>query len=342
MALKPRMLRAALFLAALCASGAAFGQGAIFQSGPIVPYHSPVWYANGLQGDAGAASGFSSTGGLAAAGQSEALYVVRGTGTSPYANAGTGPNGENWCNYDAPVTNSGGYHYLCLSPNAQGGGLISYGAGGGASPGVLNFLINGVKYQYPGAGSGTVTGPGSSTSGDVACWNNTAGTLLKDCTTLPTGMAFQTPASIDLVNSTGLTASNLPADVVYTDVNQAFTKAQRFAVCTVAISTTTYTPGLDNCQNLTVNLTSACASAACTLANPSTSLVAGQSGFIKFSQPASGGPAAIGTWGSSYYFPGGTSTITFSTGANNYDVYRYDVDAASHINLSLAGLNFSH
>ena len=33
----------------------------------------------------------------------------------------------------------------------------------------------------PGVGTGNVVGPGSSTNGDVACWNGTTGALLKDC-----------------------------------------------------------------------------------------------------------------------------------------------------------------
>jgi hypothetical protein len=104
---------------------------------------------------------------------------MTGTGTPPFAGTGTGPLGTNLCDYDAPITNPTGYHYLCLSPNAQGGGLIAYGAAGGATQLPLTAIINGVSYPFPFVLTG-VLGPGSSTVGNLALWNNTNGTLLKD------------------------------------------------------------------------------------------------------------------------------------------------------------------
>lgn len=155
----------------------ALAQGAIQQSGPVTPYHNPLWVQNGVQKDAGGANG-----GPAGTNPSEQGITATGTGTAPYASQGTGPNGENWCDYDAPTTNATGYHYLCLSPNAQGGGLISYGAGGAATPGSMQIRINGTNYPLPNAGgAGNVTGPGSSISNDYACFNGTNGMLLKDC-----------------------------------------------------------------------------------------------------------------------------------------------------------------
>ncbi len=131
------------FLAAMALSTAAMAQTVILQGGPTTPGHAPMYVGQGSQQpvvqDSGPAGG-----GAVGLGLSEILSVVRGTGTAPYANAGTGPNGENICDYDAPTTNSTGYHYLCLSPNAQGGGLLSYGAAGGATPLPLQFLVNGV------------------------------------------------------------------------------------------------------------------------------------------------------------------------------------------------------
>ena len=86
----------------------------------------------------------------------------------------TGPNGENICDYDGPTTSAAGYHALCFSANALGGGLISYNAFGSASSLPLLFQINGAL-------SGVVLGPGTTTSGDFACWNSASGNLLKDC-----------------------------------------------------------------------------------------------------------------------------------------------------------------
>lgn len=127
-------------VAALLLFGAApsFAQGTIQQSGSATSGHTVQFIQNGIVQDAGPASG-----GGPGLGLSELLRTARGTGTPPYANAGSGPYSTNDCNYDAPVNNPGGYHYLCFSPNAQAGGLLVYGAGGGAPELPFQFLING-------------------------------------------------------------------------------------------------------------------------------------------------------------------------------------------------------
>lgn len=144
-------------------------------------------------------------GGQPGLGISELLLTARGTGTPPYVGQGTGPNGENFCNYDAPITNATGYHYLCMSPNVNGG-VISYGAGGAATALGLNFIVNGVTYQFPFVVGGIV-GPPSSIVNDLACWNNTVGTLLKDC-----GTKLITPTTTvnnDIVTWSGTTGGTL-------------------------------------------------------------------------------------------------------------------------------------
>lgn len=132
--------------------GAAFAQGTVQQSGPVTAGHVPLWVQNGIVKDAGGANG-----GAAGTNPSEQGLTIRSSGTAPYANAGTGPLNANDCNYDAPTTNATGYHYLCFSPNAQGGGLIAYGSGGSATPLPLGFIINGTSYPIPAGGFGTVT-----------------------------------------------------------------------------------------------------------------------------------------------------------------------------------------
>lgn len=105
----------------------------VLQAGPNAPGHAPMY--NGAFGqdqaviqDSGPASG-----GGTGVGLSELGLTVQGTGTPPYANAGTGPSGTNWCDYDAPITNPTGYHFICFSPNAQSGESIIGGAGGTAT-----------------------------------------------------------------------------------------------------------------------------------------------------------------------------------------------------------------
>lgn len=97
----------------------------------------------------------SAAGGTSGANPKELALTVRGTGTPPYANAGTGPLGTNFCDYDAPTNNAGGYHFLCLSPSAQGGGLLSYGAAGGASQLPFQLMVNGAIIPLGGGSSNT-------------------------------------------------------------------------------------------------------------------------------------------------------------------------------------------
>ncbi len=73
------------------------------------------------------------------------------------------------------------YYQICMGASSQGGGLIAYEAKNGAPPLGLNFDINGTLYPFPGKGNGNVLGPNTTIIDDFACWNNTVGTLLKDC-----------------------------------------------------------------------------------------------------------------------------------------------------------------
>lgn len=139
-----------LFVIVAIANGPAFGQAVLLQAGPLTPGHAPMYSQSGqsqpVVQDSGTAGG-----GVVGATLSELGITVRGNGTPPFVNGGKGPNGENVCDYDAPIDNATGFHYICLSPNAQGGALISAGAGGTASPQPLNFLINGALIAFPGA-----------------------------------------------------------------------------------------------------------------------------------------------------------------------------------------------
>jgi len=170
----------AVAFALLALPSLALSQGAILQGGPWTPGHAPMYVGQGssqaIVQDSGPAGG-----GGVGVGLSELLLTARGTGTAPYSGQGTGPYGTNACDYDAPITNATGYHYLCFSPNgSNGNSLFAFGAGGGASALNLDFIVNGTTYQFPFSTSGVI-GPGTTVSGDAACWNNTVGTLLKDC-----------------------------------------------------------------------------------------------------------------------------------------------------------------
>jgi hypothetical protein len=109
------------------------------------------------------------------------------------------------------------------------------------------------------------------------------------------------------------------------NVKQSWTAAQRGTPTNITISTATFTPNFDTAQNFEIDLTSACP---CTLANPSTTLVAGQSGIIEVHQDGTGS-RTVGTWGSDYQYVGGTSTITLSTAASAVDYLPYYVNNAA-------------
>ena len=150
--------------------------------------------------DAGGAGG----GGLGANTAELGITSRAGHGayTPPYASNGNGPLGEHFCMFDGPTDNPTGYHYLCLDPNAQGGGLLDFGAAAGALQLPLAFIYNGTTYNFPFAAGGIV-GPGTTTAGDIAIWNNTTGTLLKDVAVLPTingGTGTANPAGIPEFN----------------------------------------------------------------------------------------------------------------------------------------------
>jgi hypothetical protein len=143
-----RLARFAGTLLALLGMSAAAHAAAVLQSGPWLPGHAPMYSAGGASQpvvqDSGPAGG-----GPTGVGLSEGLFVARGTGNPPFVGAGTGPLGANICDYDAPVTNPTGYHFLCWTADAiTGHGLIEYGAGGGATPSILDFVINGVTYPF--------------------------------------------------------------------------------------------------------------------------------------------------------------------------------------------------
>lgn len=123
----------------------------------------------------------SAAGGVNGLGLSELLLTARGSGTAPYAGQGNGPSGTNLCDYDAPTTNSSGYHYLCFSANAQGGALIATGAGGSASTQPLCFIVNGAPICIGGStGTNVATYTAPVVDGAVPCWASTSG-LLGDC-----------------------------------------------------------------------------------------------------------------------------------------------------------------
>jgi hypothetical protein len=194
-----RLARFALAALALLAVQHALAQGVtVLQGGPFTAGHIPEYVGAGssqpVVQDGGGAGG-----GLPGVNPSEIGITARGTGTPPFAGQGTGAFGANFCDLDAPTNNATGYHYFCLSANAQGGPLMAVGAGGVAAALPFKFIVNGTTYTFPFTVGG-ITGPAVSTVGHIATWNNSIGTLLAD------GGAFS------FANLTGTVSCNqLPA-----------------------------------------------------------------------------------------------------------------------------------
>ena len=195
--------RLAVAFLALLLGSPALAQVAPLQAGPWTSGHAAMYGGNGgaqpIVQDAGPAGGGSTGSGI-----SEIGVTKRNPGgaTPPYAGGGTGPYGTSACIYDAPITNTTGYHYICFDPNAQGGPLIATGYGGAATALPLTFIVNGSTYQFPFTTSGVI-GPGTTVVGDLAVWNNTAGTLLKDVANLPLANMPLIGAGTFLANITG-------------------------------------------------------------------------------------------------------------------------------------------
>jgi Pectate lyase superfamily protein len=128
----------------------------IKQSGNVTPTHVGAWTTNGVLQDGGTA----------------AIPYLTSIGT-----VGQGPTDCAW----SALSTSGAAQQICLGGTTAGGAEIYVQNYGSASALPLLLNLNGTIYQFPFSTSGVV-GPATSTATDLACWNNSAGTLLKDCT----------------------------------------------------------------------------------------------------------------------------------------------------------------
>lgn len=176
--------------------------------------------------------------------------------------------------------------------------------------------------------TGAATEPTSGdTVGRVLSTNGGGGTYLIDMQLSPSpaagsGTVTSVTCGTGLSGGTITTSGTCTLDTTH---KNSWTGSQRGTPVNIAISTSTFTPNFDTAQNFEIDLTSACP---CTLANPSTSLVAGQSGVIEIHQDGTGS-RTIGTYGSDYQYVGGTSAITLSTGASKIDYLSYYVNNAA-------------
>jgi hypothetical protein len=179
---------------ALLLASPAFAQSVPLQSGPVTPGHAPM-YVNQGSGQPIVTDGGGAANGAIGKNLSELGITARSQNSAyPVANGGKGALNSHFCLYDAPTTNPTGYHYLCLDPNAAGGGLLSYGASGTAAPLPLYFDINGVTTVAGGTSTLIAVGSTFVTSG-------TSGQLLYDKAGVLGGLTVSGDATLN--TSTG-------------------------------------------------------------------------------------------------------------------------------------------
>lgn len=147
-----RLALLAVFLLALCSPASA--QSNVQWLGPVTAGNCITWFVPGIIKDSGVLC-------------SQVVAPAGTNGQIQYNNAGV----------FGGLTVGSGLQSLAGSLICQTFGTAQPGCVPLSGGGTVNFLRADGTWAAP----GNVTGPGSSTSGDFACWNNTSGTLLKDC-----------------------------------------------------------------------------------------------------------------------------------------------------------------
>lgn len=144
------MKRYLLAVALLLVPATAFSQATVIQGGSWTAGHVPAYGNSSGQPtvrDGGTAAG------NATAGTNPSTMGITSRCTNPpcdgSVNSQGGPNGENFVIFDGPTADPEGYHYLGFSANIGGKAVITTGAGGGAAAQGLDFIIDGVTYNFP-------------------------------------------------------------------------------------------------------------------------------------------------------------------------------------------------
>ena len=160
-----KKLIAALF--ALLVGAPAYGQP-VQQSGTVTAKHLPYWVAPGVIGDAGTSA------------------------SSPISSIGITNNNGCALGINSAAITSGAWNQLCFGVSTTGAATITLQNFGTASPQVLDFIINGTTFPFPGALA-------SITVNSTPVLGGTNG----DCLNITGGIVSQVPCSILSAGTTG-------------------------------------------------------------------------------------------------------------------------------------------
>jgi hypothetical protein len=161
------MLKKFLVSAFLLAAGPALAQSVQYVS-PVTRNHVPVWNTNGVIADGGSSA------------------------DSPITSIGVTNNGGQGICVNSARSTAAGYNSLCFGVGTSGPATISLQNTGSASAQVLNFVINGTTYPFPGALA-------SITINSTPVLGGTNG----ECLEISSSVVSQVPCSILSAGTTG-------------------------------------------------------------------------------------------------------------------------------------------
>ncbi len=199
-----------------------------------------------------------------------------------------------------------------------------------------NQTINDGNTVDVAGGDGIATVVGATDTVTVAADLKSNGGLVIESSKIAVDLAGSSITGTLAISDGGTGATSLAsANIVATNAQNTFTKAQVPSTYTAALSATSGVLDYDTYQNFIITL----ASGSNTLAAPTTEASqVGQSGIIIFIQPSSSSAGTVSLHGD--YETAGAAGLTLSSANNDYDIVPYFIKADNSILLGAPQLNF--
>ena len=224
---------------------------------------------------------------------------------------------------------------LSFARTGDKGDTGSTGSTGPAGPGVTVLTTRGDLLKH-GASAAERLAIGSAntvltTDGTDPAWSTITNAMLAGSIDLTSKVTGALPIANGGTGATSLAAAN----IVATNAQNTFTKAQVPSTYTAALSATSGVLDYDTYTNFIVTL----AAGSNTLAAPTTEgSQVGQCGVIIFIQPASGAAATVSLHAD--YETAAAAGLVVSSANNDYDIVPYMIKADNSVLLGAAQLNF--